>query len=131
MRDESKRKTQLIDELAQMRQQISTLETQVAQYTQTETEQKRLLTIEHEQRKLAETLHRIGAVLSSSLNYETVLDCILEQIGVLISHDAACIMLIEDDLVRVARWHGYTQFEASDSTVPVLSRTIAHSSSLS
>jgi GAF domain-containing protein len=115
MTDKSKTKVQLVDELEKIRRQISALENQVTKYKQVEEEQQALLTAEREQRLLAEILHQMGAMLSSSLNYETVLDFLLDQVGVLIPHDAACIMLIEDDMVRVARWHGYTQFTEGHS----------------
>jgi PAS domain S-box-containing protein len=115
MTDKQKTKAQLVDELEKMRRQVSALEKQVTKYKQVEEEQQALLTAEREQRLLAEILHQMGAMLSSSLNYETVLDFLLDQVGVLIPHDAACIMLIEDDIVRVARWHGYTQFTGEHS----------------
>jgi signal transduction histidine kinase len=40
------------------------------------------------------------------LNYETVLDLILEQIGLIVSHDTADIMLIEGGAARTFRRHG-------------------------
>ena len=110
MTDKQKTKAQLIDELEKMRRQTSELETRITEYEQSKEEQDALLSAEREQRLLAEILHQIGAMMSSSLNYETVLDSLLDQVGVLIPHDAACIMLVEGDVVRVARWHGYTQF---------------------
>jgi hypothetical protein len=71
MTDKSKTKVQLVDELEKMRRQISALEKQVTKYKQVEEEQQALLTAEREQRLLAEILHQMGAMLSSSLNYET------------------------------------------------------------
>jgi PAS domain S-box-containing protein len=115
MQDQSKTKAQLIDELVEMRQRVSELEASATEREQPETEQNQLLAAECERRKLAETLNQVGAVLSSSLNYETVLDCVLEQADRLVSYDAACIMFIEGNAVRVFRWHGYSQFGAEDA----------------
>ncbi len=80
--------------------------------------QEYLLTSEREQRMLAETLRWAGAVvLSDTLNYDEVLDHILEQVGRVTPHDAACILLVDGDTARVSRWHGYTQFGAEASIV--------------
>jgi len=83
-------------DLAGLQQEIKALEQQLA--------------AEKAQRIFAEQLLQVGVVLNSSLNYETVLDCILEQIESLVPHDAACILLLEDQQVRPARWHGYAKF---------------------
>jgi hypothetical protein len=48
-------------------------------------------------------------VLNSTLNYEEVLDRILEQAGRLTAHDAASIVLLEGDTIRMFRWRGYAQ----------------------
>ncbi len=44
------------------------------------------------------------------LNYDEVLDHIIEQVSRVVSLDAACILLIEGDTARVARWRGYGLF---------------------
>lgn len=63
---------------------------------------------------LAEALRQASAALSSTLNYDEVLDRILEQISQVIPQAAANIMLIEDtreeETVRVLRGYGYEQF---------------------
>ncbi|MBN1991385.1 MAG: GAF domain-containing protein [Anaerolineae bacterium] len=82
MSHKQKTKAQLVDELAQMRRQMLELE----------------------------ALSRAGAILGSSLNYAAVLDCILEQMGRVVSHDAACIMLVEGEIARIFRWQGYAGF---------------------
>ncbi len=94
MKDKNKTKAQLINELAQMRQ---------------------LLQTEREQRVLAEKLHQTGTVLSSAHYFDTVLDYALEEINVFLAHDAICIMLVENEIVRIARWHGYTQLDMESS----------------
>lgn len=55
----------------------------------------------------AEALRQAGAALSSTLDYEEVLDRILEQVGQVVPHDAADLMLIEGDTARIFRWRGY------------------------
>lgn len=71
---------------------------------------------EREQRVLAETLRWAGTVmLNKTINYDEVLDQIVEQVGRVTPHDAACILLIEDGSARVARWRGYRQFGTEDA----------------
>jgi len=115
MTDKNKTKEQLITELAQMRQRVSTLETQEVERKQAEAERERLLAAEREQRTLTEALHWAGAVLSSTLNYEKVLDHAMEQIGRVVPYNAACIMLLEGKTVRVFRWRGYENFKTGSS----------------
>ncbi len=62
---------------------------------------------EHEQRILAEALRETAAALTSTLELGTVMDQILVSIGQVVPHDAANIMLIEGDALRVVSWHGY------------------------
>jgi PAS domain S-box-containing protein len=69
-----------------------------------------LFEAEQHQRKLAEALRQAGAALNSTLNYEEVLDRILEQVGLVVPHDAANIMLIKDATAYIFRWRGYAQF---------------------
>jgi len=58
---------------------------------------------EHEQRTLAEALRDIAALLNSTLNLDEVLDRILAEIGQVVPHDTANIILIEDNMARVVR----------------------------
>ncbi len=77
---------------------------------------KNRLSEEQGQQVLSETLRWAGAVvLSSTLNYDEVLDRILDQVNRITSHDATCIMLIDGNVARVSRWHGYRQFGSEDS----------------
>lgn len=115
MSDENKSKEELINQLAQMRQQISNLNAQLTECKQAQADQQQRLAAERERRLLAETLQQVGGVISSSLNYEKVLDAILEQIDALLPHDAACIMLVENGAAKIARWHGYTQRGKEDT----------------
>jgi HD-GYP domain-containing protein (c-di-GMP phosphodiesterase class II) len=74
-----------------------------------------LLRAEREQREIAVGLGlalRAGAALSTSLNLETVLDQLLEQVARVVPYDAAALLLRDPDsgLFRVARARGYEQF---------------------
>ena len=70
----------------------------------------RLFEAEREQRELAEALRQASLVLSSSLDFDTVLDRLLEQIGRVVPYDAANIMLVEGNTAWIARHRGYDQF---------------------
>jgi len=66
---------------------------------------------EHELRLLAESLRDTAAALNSTLDYEIVLERILTNIGLVIPHDFANIMLIdpEQNIVRVVAEYGYAE----------------------
>lgn len=67
-------------------------------------ENSRLFQAEREQRELTEALARAAAAVSSTLDPDRVLDRILEQVERVVAGDAFLIVLIEDDVGRVARW---------------------------
>lgn len=69
----------------------------------------RLFEAEREQRQLAESLRQVGNVLTASLEFEGVLDRLLEQIGRVVPYDAANVMLVDGDRTVVARTRGYEQ----------------------
>ena len=73
-------------------------------------ENARLFQAEHEQRELAQTLSEVGAALVSTLDMDSVLDRLLEQVSRVVPNDVANVMLIEDDQVRITRWRGYDRF---------------------
>jgi len=58
---------------------------------------------EREQRALAEALRDTAAVLNSTLDLDEVLDHIMADVGHVVPHDSANIMLIEDGYARVVR----------------------------
>ncbi|MFC1976413.1 GAF domain-containing protein [Chloroflexota bacterium] len=125
--NKSETTTEFVDELAEARQRISDLEALVAEQVQFRTEQEQFraeqeqsLAAEYERRMLTETLAQISATLSSSLNYEAVLDCILEQVGRVVTFDAACLMLVEGNVARIFRWQGYTRFGTNDFLSPLV-----------
>jgi PAS domain S-box-containing protein len=75
-------------------------------------ENTRLLEAEREQRELAEALREVGITISATLDFDTVLDRLLEQIARVVPYDAANLMLVEEGRVRVVRQRGYVQFGA-------------------
>ena len=79
----------------------------------------RLYEAEREQRELAEALRQASLALSASLDYDTVLDRLLEQLARIVPYDAANIMLVDGTQATVARLRGYEQFgpEAPAQTV--------------
>jgi PAS domain S-box-containing protein len=70
----------------------------------------RLLVSEREQRALAEALRESGVVLSSTLDFEAVLDRLLDQIGTVVAYDAGNVALVENGRTRIARMRGYERF---------------------
>ncbi|MDE3088176.1 MAG: GAF domain-containing protein [Chloroflexota bacterium] len=64
---------------------------------------------EREQRVLAEAMRDVAAALNSTLDFEKVLDRILENVGRVVPHDAANIMLVENGSARVVRSKGYAE----------------------
>jgi diguanylate cyclase (GGDEF)-like protein len=66
-------------------------------------ENARLFAVEREQRELAEALRDIGAVLSTTLDFDNVLDLLLDQIGRVVPYDIANILLVDGGRLRIAR----------------------------
>lgn len=62
---------------------------------------------EHEQRALADALVDIAGVLNSTLDLSQVFKRILDNIGRVVPHNTANLMLIDDDVARVMRGRGY------------------------
>jgi signal transduction histidine kinase len=84
---------------------------EVAKRKQAQARQQQLLEMEHEQWLLAETLRQASAVMSQTLNYEEVLDLIIEQMELVLPHDRANIMSLQENIVHALRWHGYEDAE--------------------
>ncbi len=61
---------------------------------------------ELKQRVIAQALRDTAAAFSSTLNFDEVLDRILTNVGRVVPHDAAEIMLVEGGIARVARCRG-------------------------
>ncbi len=70
----------------------------------------RLLEAERQQRELAEALHEVGLALSATLDFDAVLDRLLEQLDRVVPYDAANVMLVRDGKVCIARMRGYDRF---------------------
>lgn len=68
-----------------------------------------LLHQEQEQRALAEALRDAGTVIGETLDFDEVLDRILEQIGRVVPYDSANIMLLEHGYADMVRHRGYEQ----------------------
>lgn len=70
------------------------------------TDRKNMEIAEKEQRALAEALRDTAAVLNSTLSLDEVLNRILNNVGRVVIHDGATIMLVEGTLLRVVRASG-------------------------
>ncbi len=102
-----------------LRHRVVELEALVDRLNRQAVERERLLAEEREQLFLAETLYLTGLTLNRSLNYEEVLDHILEQVAKIIPHDAGSIMFIEDGQARMIRWRGYEPFSKKGASMPL------------
>ncbi len=60
--------------------------------------------------KLAEALVEASAAITSTLDHAEIIDRILAQIGNVVPHDTANVMLIEGETAQVYRGQGYEQF---------------------
>jgi PAS domain S-box-containing protein len=74
------------------------------------------------ERDLAEALAEATAALTATLDFEQVLDGILEQLGRVVPNDAANIMLIEGDQARIVRGRGYERFGTEGFVATVVYR---------
>ncbi|WP_162909520.1 GAF domain-containing protein [Aggregatilinea lenta] len=68
-----------------------------------------LFAAEREQRALAEALRDTAAALNSTLNFDELLERILTNVGRVVPHDSANIMLIENGVARAVRSRGYAE----------------------
>lgn len=71
------------------------------------TERKRAELAEREEREMAESLRAAAAALSGTLDFDLVLDIMLEQIERVVPYDYGGIMLIEEGSARMVRARGY------------------------
>ncbi|MCB0163193.1 MAG: GAF domain-containing protein [Anaerolineae bacterium] len=104
MLDQNKSKTQLVDELHELRQRLT--ETACAA---------------HQQR---ETFTEVMLTLTSKISLTDVLDEILKQAHRLVPYHTASIMLLDHDTLRIARWQGYDIF-GSEEMVSKLEQPLA------
>lgn len=70
----------------------------------------RLFELEHDQRQQAEKMQNVGQIITSSLDFNEVLDKLLEQLEQLVPYDAANIMWIDGPVARISRSRGYERY---------------------
>lgn len=71
---------------------------------------------EQSQRQMAEAMREASAVLACTLDYDEVIDRILEQIRAVIPSDACNLMMIEvGEVARVFRGQGYDKFGTAET----------------
>ena len=78
------------------------------------TERKRAQAREADQRALAEALCDTAAALNGTLDFDEVLDRILDNVGRVVPHDTASILLVESDVARIVRCRGYAERGLAD-----------------
>ncbi len=71
------------------------------------TELQRLHKAERDQREMAEALREAGAALSSTLDFNTLLDLLLQQVARLVPYECGLFLLLEGGLARVVRLNGF------------------------
>jgi diguanylate cyclase (GGDEF)-like protein/PAS domain S-box-containing protein len=69
---------------------------------------------EREQRILAEALRDTAEALNSTLNFDSVLEKILENVERVVPIDAANIALLEGDQLHYVRFHGYEDYKITE-----------------
>jgi len=70
-------------------------------------ERQRAENAEHEQRQLAEALREAGAALSATLDFDQLLECLLDQIARVVPYDTANVMLLAGSTVEIVCTRGY------------------------
>ena len=68
-----------------------------------------LFEAEREERRIAQAMLEMVTVLSRSLNYDSILDRLLEQVPRIVPFDGASVLLVRDNWAYVARQRGYDQ----------------------
>ena len=72
-------------------------------------QRQQLFEAESEERRVAQAMLEMVAVFSRSLNYDSILDRLLEQVPRIVPFDGASILLVRDNWAYVARQRGYDQ----------------------
>jgi diguanylate cyclase (GGDEF)-like protein/PAS domain S-box-containing protein len=73
------------------------------------TERRQMELAEHEQRVLAEALADTAAALTATMHLDDVFDRILGNVGRVVPHENANIMLIEEGVARIVGCYGYAE----------------------
>ncbi len=89
----------------------------VADQTGVAMENARLFQAEREQRKLAEALRQAATTLSANLDFEAVLDLLLDQVARVIPFEAANVALVDNAAgrVRFVRQRGYEEWAGPEA----------------
>ncbi len=88
-------------------------------------ENARLFEAQRAQRELSEALEAAASVVSSVLDFDQVLDYILDQVARFVRGDVYNIILIEGEVGRMIRWRGYEEHQIAlppqgNNQVPIL-----------
>ncbi|MCP5095684.1 MAG: response regulator [Chloroflexi bacterium] len=70
-------------------------------------DRKRVEAAEYEQRQLAEALREIGVALGATVDFDELLDRLLDQISRVLPYDTANVMLVKDEEVNIVCTRGY------------------------
>ncbi len=89
---------------------IKRLDEAVTQARSELAERHRAEAAEHEQRLLAEGLLSTAIAMNSSLDFESLLDVIVDTLGTVIPHDASALAIIENESGQIVRFQGYRRF---------------------
>jgi diguanylate cyclase (GGDEF)-like protein/PAS domain S-box-containing protein len=83
------------------------------------TERKRMEESEREQRLMAEALRDTAVALNSTLEFDELLDRILNNIANVVPHDSASIMLVEEGIAYSARTRRFGEKKAKQPEQPL------------
>ena len=73
------------------------------------TDRKQAEQAERDQRNFVDALRHASAALTNTLSLDEVLDHIMDEIKLVIPHDACRVLLVQDDVATVARSRGYAE----------------------
>ena len=76
-------------------------------------DRKRAEQAERNQRNFVDALRHASAALTNTLSLDEVLDHIMDEIKLVIPHDACRVLLVEGDVATVARSHDYAEHDPS------------------
>lgn len=82
----------------------------VTEQKEVERENLRLYQVEHEGRLMAEVMNQASQILSATLDLDTLLDRLLEEVERIVPYDSANVFLIEGDEAVIARSRGFEKY---------------------
>jgi two-component system nitrate/nitrite sensor histidine kinase NarX len=91
---------------------------------------KRVEEAERNRRQLAEALLDSVVALNTTLKLDEVLNRVLTNLQNLVPHQAANIMLIEEEVAHLVAWHGYEDLGVSDEAIRHLNFVVAETPNL-